>query len=589
MASFPVRFGIQFKLFFYFLAIISLALAIGGAINERLLVNNRTESIRQELLRNLRLIELMLNARTPPLSNEAYALLAHQLGSTLEMRVTFINHQGQVLGDSAVDSKQLLLVENHLTRPEVVAALQQKTGTTVRHSSTVNQDLFYMAYKVRHDNQEMVVRLARPMQDLHNEIQQLRQLVLVSILIAMVLAILMSGLASILATRSLRGLLTQAEHLVDHRAITPLVVTSRDEIGGLAASFNVMLDRLEEAMADLALERDRLKTVLEGIVDAVIAVDANGHITLVNPATMTLFQLPESPVSRPLASVLPTDQWQGVLPPCQEVTWYGEITLSAGQKRVQVSCACTQSNQGAILLLRDITEKYRLQQMQRDFVASASHELRTPVSIIRLNAETLMDGMINEEDPSYFLVEALFRQSLRLSQLVTDLLDISRLESGSYAFHPKPILVRQLIEETVHSLQHWAAEKKILFTNLVEPALQISVDPAAFEQILTNLIGNAFTYIPEGGTVTLRQGKAEAGWLCLQIEDNGPGIPTALHALVFNRFYRVDPGRSRSMGGTGLGLTIVKYLVEGMGGQVGLHNLEPHGCCFWFTLPSTET
>ncbi|MBF0098135.1 MAG: HAMP domain-containing protein [Magnetococcales bacterium] len=589
MASFPVRFSIQFKLFLYFLAIITLALAIGGAISEELLVNNRTASIRQELLRHLRTIELLLNTRSSPLPEEEYTRLAHHLGSTLEMRVTLINQQGQVLGDSAVDSQQLLLVENHLTRPEVVAALQQKTGSTIRHSSTVNQDLFYMAYKVRHANQEMVVRLARPMQDLHDEILQLRQLVLVSLLLAMVLAILMSGLASFLATRSLRGLLTQAEQLVDHGANTPLVVTSRDEIGGLAASFNVMVDRLEEALAELALERDRLKTVLEGIVDAVIAVDAAGQITLVNPAAMTLLQLQESPVAKPLASVLPTDQWPDALPPCQTVTWYGELTLASEQKRVQISCACTQSNQGAILLLRDVTEKYRLQQLQRDFVANASHELRTPVSIIRLNAETLMDGIIDASDPSHFLVEALFRQSLRLSQLVSDLLDISRLESGSYSFHPKPVLVHPLIEETVNALQQWTGDKKILFSNLVERSLQVIVDPSAFEQILTNLIGNAFAYVPDGGKVTLSLGTATAGWLCLQVEDDGPGIPTALHAVVFNRFYRVDPGRSRSMGGTGLGLTIVKYLVEGMGGQIGLHTVEPHGCRFWFTLPSTET
>ncbi|MBF0183905.1 MAG: HAMP domain-containing protein [Magnetococcales bacterium] len=587
MTIFPSRIGIQFKLFAYFMLIICLALGIGGVVIETLLVSNRFEAIRQDLLRQLRTIELMITNMATGGTEESYSDLAQRLGTVLEMRVTIINTHGQVLGDSSIDRQHLLQVENHLHRPEVIAAMTAQTGTATRHSSTVNADLFYMAYKIAQGDRQLIVRLARPLHDLQQEITQLRQLVLGSLLLAMLLAVVMSLIAAHLATKPLRGLVAQAQKIAEGHPRKPLVVAAKDEIGGLADSFNCMLTQLEQSMDLVALERDRLRAVLEGILDAVVAVDASGHISLVNHAALTLFALDTAPIATHLSTLLPEDQLQGLLPPYLGDVCQKEITLThLGEKRLQVSCACTKSDQGCIMLLRDITEKYRVQQMQREFVANASHELRTPVSIIRLNAETLMDDVEAEDEQSHFLLEGIFRQSLRLSKLVADLLDLSRLESGNMRFQPEPTAIRSMADQIVHSLHPLCREKNIQFDNQIDESLRLLVDPSALEQVLTNLFSNAFTYVPLAGQVILRLGAADPGWICLQVVDNGPGIPAAHHPRLFNRFYRIDSGRSREAGGTGLGLTIVKHLVESMHGKVGLHAVVPHGCCFWFTLPT---
>lgn len=583
----PIKLGIQSKLFYYFLAIITVTLASGGLIIEEILVYGRMGNIQNDLLRHLRTIELMIKEIPVDVLHEHYPKLAIQLGRVLDMRVTFIDPHGVVVGDSAVNAGQLAHIENHAGRPEVVDAAAHGMGSITRYSSTIGADLFYMAYTVQSGADKVVVRLARSLKDLQDEITQLRQLVALSVLLALLMAAVMSGLASYLATKSLRRLVRQAMQITGSGHKERLVVNSQDEIGGLAASFNAMLGHLEQLMASVTLERDRLKTVLEGILDAVIAVDAYGRITLANHAALTLLGLKVTPIFRYLEEVLPRDQLDGLLPPYLGGVGHKEIELRGrNSRRVVVTSACTASDKGCIILMRDITERHRLQQIQRDFVASASHELRTPVSIIRLNAETLMDGALEDPEVSTGMVEAIFRQSLRLSQLVSDLLDISRLESGSHRLNPGTIQALSVAQRVEESLLPLREGKGIALFNQVDPELVVFADGSAMEQVLTNLVTNALKYTPSGGSVVLDGHKGEGDWVRFQVVDDGPGIPLEHHAFLFNRFYRVDPGRSREMGGTGLGLTIVKHLVEAMGGRVGLEAVLPHGCCFWFTLPT---
>ncbi|MBF0610295.1 MAG: HAMP domain-containing protein [Magnetococcales bacterium] len=590
MAS--LKIGIQLKLFVYFLVIISMTMASGGFIIEEFLVHWRMENIQISLLRHLRFIELMAKEIPPSVLHEHYPQLAKRMGDVLDMRVTFIDEGGWVVGDSAVSSSQLSTVENHKSRPEVQQALSHEAGTSTRHSSTTSEDLYYMAYVARLGEDRVVIRLARPLHDLQNEISQLRMLILSSLLVAFVLAAFMSGMASRMATRSLRTMVQQTARITGGDQRSRLEISSQDEIGGLAASFNTVLNHLEQLMASVALERDRLKAVLEGIVDGVMALDAYGRIILANHAVIQVLSLKMTPVSRFLEEILPRDQVDGLVPPYSDKVYQGEIELKlkgGGSKRIQVTAVPTQSDRGLIILMRDVTERHRMQQVQRDFIASASHELRTPVSIVRLNAETLLDGALEEHEMAITLVEAIFRQSLRLSQLIGDLLDLSRLESGSHHLNLTMVSAFDVLGRVEEGLFNMMESKNICYINQIPDELMVFADPSAFEQILTNLVGNAIKYTPADGQVEVKVKRLAGDWVCFMIQDNGPGIPEEHHPLLFNRFYRVDPGRSREMGGTGLGLAIVKHLVEAMAGKVGLDAVEPHGCCFWFTLPLHST
>ncbi|MEO5349743.1 MAG: ATP-binding protein [Magnetococcus sp. YQC-3] len=580
--------SVQSKLFYYFLTIIILSLAVAGVIIEEVVVSVRMDLIRNDLLRHLRTVEWMVHSLPKPITPAAYHEMAGQLGAILAVRVSFIDDKGWVIGDSAVLPEDLHSIANHRDRPEVAEALIHGVGSATRSSTTVNTDLFYLAYAIRQEDQAMVVRLARPLQDLQDEIASLRGLVFFPALFAAMLAILMSRLAARLFTRPLRGLVKQAKLISGQQSNSRLVTDAQDEVGGLATSFNLVLNQLEEVMASVSLERDRLKIILEGILDGVIAVDRAGQILLVNQAAMSLFGLGTFPSACNLSELISGDQLAGLVPPCLDDVCRKEITLPGrDNKQLLVTATCTANGQGCILVLRDITEKNRLQQVQRDFIASASHELRTPVSIIRLNAETLIDGG-NEPEEVNFLVEAIYRHSLRMSQLITHLLDLSRLESGNYPLRCQSFLLLPVTQQVAESLHPWLESREITLINRIETDLTLFADPSAVEQILLNLVSNAIRYTPVRSRIVLWAKPQHKNEMMIAVEDNGEGIPEEHYPRLFGRFYRVDPSRSREMGGSGLGLTIVKHLVEVMGGGVGVTSVQPSGCCFWFTLPITD-
>nr|WP_276603245.1 ATP-binding protein [Nannocystis pusilla] len=237
--------------------------------------------------------------------------------------------------------------------------------------------------------------------------------------------------------------------------------------------------------------------------------------------------------------------------------------------------------------MHDVTEIRRLERVRRDFVANVSHELRTPVSIIRANAETLLDGAIEKPEVARRFLDAQLRSADRLAALVADLLEISRIEAGTYEISPDEIELEPIVAHTIDEVERLAQEKHIEITSDVPEDMTVWADEQALEQVLLNLIDNAVKYTPTGGKIVVRAKKRD-DMVRIEVEDNGPGIEARHRARVFERFYRVDKGRSREVGGTGLGLAIVKHLAEAMEGQVGVEPAEPQGSLFWLTLPAAS-
>jgi len=346
---------------------------------------------------------------------------------------------------------------------------------------------------------------------------------------------------------------------------------------------------LEARVRRLAESRDRFGAVLDSMREGVIALDEENRIQLANRSACKLFGWESAPLAEHIETCVDEDALLLFLR--EQLPWEAPwVELDFKGRRTVLARLTPLSNRGeAVLVLSDITALRRLETVRRDFVQNGSHELRTPTTVIRANAETLLSGAMDNPTVARGFLEGIDRNAQRLSHLVSDLLDLSRIESGTYQMQAEPVRPLEVIRRVVDTLADQIISKELKVKLLVDASLELSQDAGALEQVFTNLVENAVNYSHERGTITLsarllpaRHGKE---LIRFEVNDNGPGISEKHQARIFERFYRVDKGRSRHLGGTGLGLAIVKHLCHALGGEVGLESAEGQGCSFWFSVP----
>ncbi|MCA9537715.1 MAG: PAS domain-containing protein [Myxococcales bacterium] len=528
-----------------------------------------------------------LQLAAPEHSVTAFDALADRLGKASGSRISIIDRDGTVLGDSSLTPAQIARVENHANRPELRALRDKPRGVARRRSATLDTEMIYVAVPLDDPAIHGALRLATPMSAIDEAVDRMRLMLLVASGLGLLLAIGMSLLASHLLSRRLRALLSRARAIAEGHAIDELAHETRDEIAGLDRSLARLDEALEEVVDTLARERDRFEAVLEGMEEAVIAVDGEERVTLINHAGQQLLGLDEPPLEERLGDHVSNARIRDALTKAlagQATTLQIELDEPTGSRHLLVRVTPQRAEAGAVVVLHDVTRLRRLETMRRDFVANVSHELRTPVSIIRLNAETLRDGALDDPKSAPRFIDALLRNAERLSDLVSDLLDISRIESGKYPMQPELILVERIAARTVSELEQLATERRTRVSVDVPSALRVRADEKALEQVLINLLQNAVKYTPEEGHVWV-VARPAGDRVRIEVRDDGPGIPPEHRGRIFERFYRVDAGRSKHMGGTGLGLSIVKHLVANMDGTVGVESNEPRGSVFWVDLP----
>lgn len=585
--------GVRGKLF-----LVSVSLVLGVVFLSGLYLESQLRSwaelrAQDELEGHARMVRLLLEEHRGPLAGAESDAIADRLARPSDARVTIIDGQGTVLGDSEFTAAGLQKLESHQSRPEVAAALRDGRGTALRHSASLTTDMLYvaLAFQMPGAGPEArgVVRVARPLREVDAAVRRLWIAFAVAGVFAVLGAVLLSALASHFLSRTLRGLVQDARRMVETGEKSKLLtLPPQDEIGGIAGSLNRMADELEAAVATLASERSRFEAVLESMDEGVIALDKNQQLTMINRAALGLLSLSIEHDGATLAERIPIPSLHDIVaraltgnPERQEFE-----TRTTPPRQILAYASPLRSGQGAVVVMHDVTEIRRLERIRRDFVANVSHELRTPVSIIRLNAETLLDGAIERPEIARKFLEAQMRSADRLAALVSDLLEISRIEAGTYEIHLDFIHIAPIVERIVESVEQIAAEKQLTIRCDVPPELCALADDHALEHVLLNLVDNACKYTPSGGTIQVRAA-VTGERVRIEVEDNGPGIEARHRDRIFERFYRVDKGRSRDVGGTGLGLAIVKHLAEAMEASVGVSAAEPQGSIFWVLLAAS--
>lgn len=417
-------------------------------------------------------------------------------------------------------------------------------------------------------------------------LSQIKILIIVSGIIGLVLAVLMSLVASNIFSKSLRDLVRSVHQSAGFKIRRKIATTFDDEVAGLAASFNKIEEELKRTVHDLADERDKFRVVLDSMREVVIAVDSDCRITILNKEAENLLGVRELSEGMSFVEVVR-------IPILNQIIESGlsgkrdsvEFELSTDEtKRLLATISPLKGSGGCVIVLHDVTEIRRLERIRRDFVANVSHELRTPVAIIKANAETLLNGALEDKNNAESFTSAILANSERLSALIADLLDLARIESGKYPFHIEKFYLEDVVSDVFDLFRKGAETKKILLEAKIESGLVVQADKKAMEHILINLIDNAVKFSPESTSVILRA-YSDIESVKIEVEDRGPGIQPLHKERVFERFYKLDPSRSGKHGGTGLGLAIVKHLVESMDGNVGITSASPYGALFWITLP----
>ena len=530
--------------------LVAAIVALSGGRLERRLVEETTN----ELTREARLIALLWKPGT-----DADAL-ADSAGAALQRRVTLIDPSGVVRGDSHFNGEELEHLENHSTRPEIIAARDSGAGMGRRRSASAGDDELYVA--VRH--QLGFVRVSISTVTLRGIVSGARRDVLAAGLIALVGALVLALLFSRSVTRPVVELRDVARAIADGDLDRRPSLSAPGEIGDLAVALHRMSEQLATRLHALEADDAFMSTLLESINEGVVAVSDRGRVIRMNESARRL-----------LAVDSPTPFSADALPQAREIRAALREAMSGAptEPREMVfsgrTIAVTASplpDGGAVLALLDLTTRRRLETIRRDFVANASHELKTPLTVISGFAETLLDPDLPATQRSQF-VGTIQSNVVRMQRIIDDLLDLARYESGGWVPNPVDVEVRTAAADALALVQADAERRKLdLRIEIAADANHVFADATALRQILQNLVENAVRYT-QGGSVTIFARREEGG-IVVGVRDSGVGIPAEHLPRIFERFYRVDAGRSREVGGTGLGLAIVKHLVEAHGGSV---------------------
>lgn len=581
--------SIQWRITIWFVLLVIVSMAVLGAY--------LTSSVRSNQLTNLRAqleneAKITAEASLPGFSGQAVGsdldTLAKNLGSRIDARITIIALDGTVLGDSDEDPATM---ENHSARPEVMDALDSGIGETTRYSITLGTQMMYVAVPVTGESGTIgVARVALPLTQVESSVNSIIVIIVIAMVITAVLVILAAWFITRLITRPIRQLTRASREIASGEFNHKISVGTKDESGQLAHAFNEMSSKLKDMLATVSEDRARLTGILDNMADGVVLTDTEGNIVLTNNAARTLLNIGDiNTEGRPLIEVVREFEFDELI----------SAGLETGQERIAQFESST-SNRflrviaipftddrpgGALLLIQDLTEVRSLQTMRREMVGNISHEFRTPLAGIKAMVETLQDGAVDDRESAKDFLSRIEVEVDRMTQLVAELTELSRIETGKVELELVSIDLNGLVEEAVAQLKPQAERQKLtLETSLANDLPAVPADKERLRHVMVNLIHNAIKFNRPGGSIKISTGPSESA-VIVEVSDTGIGIAKDDLHHIFERFYKAD--KSRAGQGSGIGLAIAKHVVESHGGEIKVKSEEGKGTTFSFILPLT--
>jgi two-component system phosphate regulon sensor histidine kinase PhoR len=586
------------------MVVIALAAVVGALLVVLFLAGPRLRARALDTARTTLFAEARLMARLvgPALAEGAESdeldRLVDAASGDVRARVTIIAPEGRVLADAELSGAALAAVENHADRPEIVQARAEGLGSSLRHSTTVDRDLLYGAVTIDHEGRLLgFSRVAYNLSEVEEQARQLQGVVALALLVAFGIT---AALAMILIPPvmvSMKTIMDTAQRLAAGDLSARSEVQRPDELGELAHILNASADLLQERLSENARDQARMRAILSAMEDGVLAVDYQGTVLVANQTLLSGLDL-QDPLGRHYTAVVFQKEVGTVI---EDVLRTGERRVTEVDfTRVSKTYALTAvafpgeagALHGAVLTFHDVTSRHQLEQIRRDFVANASHELRTPLTSIRGFVEALEDGAAEEPETAGRFLRKIRTHADRMTSLLSDLLDLSRLESGQTPPIWEPVHAEEAAEDVVSSFAALARSSRVTLRQRDNGVPRVVSDVDRIRRVLEVLVDNAVKYtaarhVDGGGQVEVVTGPGPDGGARLEVRDNGPGIDAEHLSRLFERFYRVDKARSRELGGTGLGLSIARHLAEGMGATIGVESEPGQGTRFIVDVPSS--
>ena len=533
-----------------------------------------------------------------------------QAGRRAHTRITVIAPDGMVLADSNEDPQRM---EKHGKRPEINKAYSGQTGSSLRFSITLHQDMLYVAIPLRLSPADNVsntdktgaLRLSVPATALNTVLKSIRNRVFLVSLLTILLAAMFSRQLALRISRPLEQIKRGAEQLSSGEKTRLVNIHEHGlslEMSGLIISLNRMAEQLMERILLTRRQHNELEAVFSSMTEAVLAVDAEECVIRLNRAAGRLFRIdPRISKDKPVQGMLRNPELMAMIRDTLSSNNSGaaEVELFDGQYRttLEVRVVPLQDNAqqpiGALMVMDDVTRINRLENVRREFVANVSHELKTPITVIKGYVETLLDGGLDAHKDGNKFLQIVLRQAGRLNAIIDDLLSLSRIENTTNNHETSINLaldeLSPVLGAALQTCELKADEQHIGLELHCPPDLKAVHNPALLEEAVINLLSNAMTSSPSGSTVLVRaeswQENGKKKWVKIAIEDKGCGIQREHLDRIFERFYRCDKARSRKNGGTGLGLSIVKHIAQSHGGTVEVESHFGRGSIFTLNLP----
>jgi two-component system phosphate regulon sensor histidine kinase PhoR len=550
------------------------------------------EQTAMDLEARARLVEKHILLNFNPPDEKRLDSLCKRLGAHSSTRITVVLPSGKVMGDSSEDPESM---ENHIDRPEIIKAMKGGVGNSIRYSRTLEKSMMYVGIPLRKESRIVgVVRTSIPLTSIDDVIQKVQiKIVVVGFLIA-VFVTLVSLWVSRRITSPIEQIKKGAQRFARGDLQHRLTLSGSEEMVSLCETMNHMAAELRNRINTVTEQRGEMEAVLSSMVEGVIAVDTDERVISMNNAAATMFVCsPSKAQGRTIQEVVRNTVLQQFVKETistQKPIEKDFVLYSNGERFLNahgsILCDAEGNKVGALIVLNDVTRLRKLESMRREFVANVSHEIKTPITAIKASVETLRDGAMKTPADADRFLEITEKHIVRLEAIIEDLLSLSRIEQE----HEKEEIrlsegkIRDVVEAAIQVCRPNADSKQIGLSLVCDEDMAVNMDSALLEQAVINLLDNAIKYSHEGSRVQVEVNQTDSE-IVLSVKDHGCGIESEHLPRLFERFYRVDNGRSRDSGGTGLGLAIVKHIAQAHKGRVTVESKQGEGSTFSIHIP----